>query len=82
MRFNMTKRWCKKFEPRVHVWKLKEENTCEEDQSMVKDKVAQAKWKYLDVNEHWRYMKNMMIETAQVTCGLSKVPCGHKETWC
>jgi len=49
----MTKRWCKKFEPRVHVWKLKEENTCEEDQSMVKDKVAQAKWKYLDVNEHW-----------------------------
>jgi len=27
MRFNMTKRWHKKFEPRVHVWKLKEEKT-------------------------------------------------------
>jgi len=27
MRFNTTKRWCrrKKFEPRMHVWKLKEE---------------------------------------------------------
>jgi len=37
-----TKRWCKKFEPRgVHVWKLKEEKTCEEYQSMVKDKVAE-----------------------------------------
>jgi len=24
MRFNTTKRWRKKFEPRVHVWKLKE----------------------------------------------------------
>jgi len=25
MRFNTTKRWHKKFEPRVHVWKLEEE---------------------------------------------------------
>jgi len=27
MRFNRTKRWRKKFEPRVRVWKLKEEKT-------------------------------------------------------
>jgi len=27
MQFNTTKRWRKKFEPRVHVWKLKEEKT-------------------------------------------------------
>jgi len=27
MRFITTKRWHKKFEPRVHVWKLKEEKT-------------------------------------------------------
>jgi len=27
MWFNTTKRWCKKFDPRVHVWKLKEEKT-------------------------------------------------------
>jgi len=27
MRFNRTKRWRKKFEPRVLVWKLKEEKT-------------------------------------------------------
>jgi len=27
MRFNTTKRWHKKFEPRVCVWKLKEEKT-------------------------------------------------------
>jgi len=45
MWFNTTKRWHKKFEPRVHVWKLKEEKTCEEYQSMVKDKVAEAEWK-------------------------------------
>jgi len=25
-------------------------------------------------------MKNIMMETAQVTCGLSKGPCTHKET--
>jgi len=25
--FNTTKRWHKKFEPRVHVWKFMEENT-------------------------------------------------------
>jgi len=40
--FSTRKRRCKRFEPRVHVWKLKEEKTCEEYQSMVKDKVAEA----------------------------------------
>jgi len=45
MRFNTTKRWRKKFEPRVRVWKLREEKTHEEYQSMVKDKVAEAEWK-------------------------------------
>jgi len=24
---------------------------------------------------------NIMMDTAQVTCGLSKGPCRHKETW-
>jgi len=74
-----TKRWHKKFEPRVHVRKLKEEKTCEEYQSMVKDKVAEAEWKYHDINEHWQQIKNIMMETAQVTRGLSKGPCRHKD---
>jgi len=26
-------------------------------------------------------MKNIMMDTAQVACGLSKGPCSHKETW-
>ena len=54
---------------------------CEEYKRMVKGKVVEAGWKYLDVNEHWQQMKNLMMETAQVTCGLSKGPCRHKETW-
>jgi len=53
MRFNTTKRQHKKFEPRVHVWKLKEEQTCEEYKSMVRDKAEEEEWKHLDVNEHW-----------------------------
>jgi len=53
----------------------------EEYKSMVKDKVEEAEWKYLDVNEHWQQMKNIMMETTQVTCGLSKGLCRHKETW-
>jgi len=44
-------------------------------------KVAEAECKYLDVNEQWQQMKNIMMETAQVTCVLSKGPCSHKETW-
>jgi len=44
----------------------------EEYQSMVKDKVVKVEWKYLDVNEHWQQVKNITMETAQVTCGLSK----------
>jgi len=51
------------------------------EQSMVKDKVAEAEWKCIDVNEHWQQMKNIMMNTAQVICGLSKGPCWHKETW-
>jgi len=57
------------------------EKTREEHQSMVKDKVVEAEWKYLDVNEHWQQMKNIMMETAQVTCELLESPCSHKETW-
>ena len=34
------------------VWKLKEEKTCKEYKSMVRDKVEEAEWKYFDVNEH------------------------------
>jgi len=48
---------------------------------MVKDKAAEAEWKYLDINEHRQQMKNIMMETAQATCWLSKSPCRHKETW-
>jgi len=47
---------------------------------MVKGKVEEAEWKFPDVNEHLQEMKNMM-ETAQVTCGFSKGPCRHTETW-
>ena len=67
MRLNRIIRWHNKPEPRVHVRKVKEE----ECQSMVKDKVIEAEWKYRDVNEHWQQMKNIIMETAQVTCGLS-----------
>jgi len=47
---------------------------------MVKDKVAEAEWKCTDVNEHCQQMKNIMMDTAQVTSGLSKGPCRHKGT--
>ena len=52
MWFKATKSRHRKLEPRVRVWKLKEENTCEEYRCMVRDKVEEAKWKGLDVNEH------------------------------
>ena len=43
MRFKATKRRRRKFEPRVRVWKLKEEKTCEEFRCMVGDKVEEVK---------------------------------------
>jgi len=67
MPFNTTRRWCKKFEPRKHVWKIKGEKTCEEYQCMVKDKVVEAEWKYLHANEQWQQMKNIMMEIAPNT---------------
>ena len=44
MWFTATKRRHRKFEPRVRVWKLKEEKTCEELRCMVGDKVEEVKW--------------------------------------
>jgi len=35
MWFKATKSWHRKFEPRVRVWKLKEEKTCEEYRRIV-----------------------------------------------
>ena len=74
MRFNTTKRRHKKFEPRVHVSKLKQERTCEEYKSMVRDKVEEEEWKHLDVNEHWHKMKKIMLEIAQHICNIT-YPC-------
>ena len=65
MWFKATKTWHKKFEPRVRVWKLKEEKTCEEYRCIVGDKVEEAKWKGLCVNDHWQRMKGIMMESAQ-----------------
>jgi len=68
-------------ESRVSEWKPKKEKTREEYQCMVKDKVADAEWKYIDANENWQQTTYIMMETAQAICGLSKDPCRHKETW-
>jgi len=76
------KRKHKKFGPRIHVWRHKEEQTYEEYKSMVRGKVVEEEWKYLNVNEHWQQVEKIMIETAQHICGMSKGPCRHKETWC
>jgi len=65
MWFKATKSWHRKFEPRVHVWKLKEEKTCEEYRCIVGDEVEEAKWKGLGVNDHWQQMKGIMMDTAQ-----------------
>ena len=81
MWFKATKTWHRKFEPRVNVWKLKEEKTCEEYRCIVGDKVQEAKWRGLGVNDHWQQMKVIMMETAHDICGMTKGPCRHKETW-
>jgi len=68
MWFKATKTWHRKFVSRVRVWKLKEEKTCEEYRSMVGDKVEEAKWKGLCVNDHWQQVKGIMMESAQDIC--------------
>ena len=81
MWFIATESWRRKFEPRVRAWKLKEEETCEEYRCMVGDKVEEAKWKRLGVNNHWQQMKGIIMETAQDIHGMTKGPSRHKETW-
>jgi len=47
---------------------------------MVGDKVEEAKWKGLCVNDHCQQMKGIMMESAQDICGMTKGPRRHKET--
>jgi len=81
MKRRLTKRRRRKFEPRLRVWKLKEEKTREEYRCMVEDKVEEANWEGLCANDHWQQMKGIMMETAQNICGMTKGPHRHKETW-
>ena len=81
MWFKATKSWRRKFEPRVRLYQLKEEKTCEEYRCIVGDKVEEATWKGLGVHEHLQQMKGLMMETAQDICGMTKGPRRHKETW-
>jgi len=69
MRFKATKRRRRKFEPRVRVWKLKEEKTCEEFRCMVGDKAEEVKWKGLGVNDHWSSL--LLLCSAGVTGDIS-----------
>jgi len=39
---------------------------------MVRDKVNEAKWKRLSVNDHWQQVKSLMMETAQDICEMTK----------
>ena len=39
---------------------------------MVGDKVEEVKWKGLGVNDHWQQVKDIMMETAQDICGMTK----------
>ena len=77
MWFKATKTWHRKCE----LWKRKEEKTCDEYACMVRDKVEEATWKGLGVNDQWQQMKGLMTETAQDICGMTKGPCRHKKTW-
>ena len=67
----------------MRVWKLKEEKACEEFRCMVRDKVEEAKWKSLGVNDHWHWhqMKGLMMETAQDICGMTTGLHRYNETW-
>ena len=46
--------------------------------SMVGDKVEEAKWKGLCVNDHWQQMNGIMMECAQDICGMTEEPCAAK----
>jgi len=46
---------------------------------MVRDKVEEANWKGLCVNDHWQQLKGIIMETAQDICGMTKGPRRHKE---
>jgi len=70
----------RRFAPRLKVWKLKDEtvgSTFANRVTMDAKRVSDAK----DVNGKWEVMKEVCLKATEETCGWTKGPPRHKETW-
>jgi len=63
--FKAAESWRGGFGPGVRVWRLREEETCEECRCVVGDKVEEAGWKGLCVDDRWQQVKGIVMETAR-----------------
>jgi len=70
----------RKFVPRLRVWKLKDKNVGSTFMEKVKldtNRVSEA----TKVNAKWEVIKDVCLKATEETCGWTKGPPRHKETW-
>merc|ERR1712072_832198 len=67
-----------KWQSRIKVWRLKEDEVKEKYESTLKNASMNADG---DANKKWENMKEIMINAAEEACGKTKGPPRHQETW-
>ena len=71
----------RKFVPRRKVWKLSETAVVDSFKSHLDTAIRQKDSSDLSVEGRWKVLKEMLLEATDSSCGRTKGPPRHSETW-
>ena len=72
----------KKCEPKLKIWKLKEDKYKRLFAKKLNLKNTDGHHRFgTGVNEKWQDMIDILVSTAEEVCGTRRNPPGHTETW-
>ena len=71
----------RKFVPRRKIWKLDDVDVAENFKSCVDKSIGGMDKCHLSVEGLWKALKDSLIEATERSCGWTKGPPRHKETW-
>ena len=78
-----TKQNKKSFTPKLHSWKLKDQDiVCKFQDKLNNLLESDVNLMLESVEDQWKHLKINLLKAAEVSFGLSKNGKWHKQTWC
>ena len=71
----------RKFAPRRKIWKLDDIDVAETFKAHMDISRRRVGNTHLSVEEQWKTLKESLLEATEISCGWTKGPPRHKETW-